>query len=139
MLFESRVTMTSFRLNAFGRKRMKRSMGVLLNGLTSTIFFIRIPYTWFQRYRLLTEFTIRFETVAKVFPVPSAPLVLLGSGPVGDNDLWYHHILVFLSITSPPRGPGLSAGPPSWLQASLLATGPSQPAPGTSQLAPGPP
>ena len=73
--------------------------------------------------------------------VPYAPF--LGSGPVGDDDLWYHHILVtlcsvFLSVSIPPRplswpsqlAPGLPAGsralpagsswlqgPPGWLQA----------------------
>ena len=52
----------------------------------------------------------------------------LGSGPIGGNDLWYHHILVKLCSLSlpfssiPPLPPAsrlaLPAGsrPPSWLQ-----------------------
>ena len=55
-------------------------------------------------------------------------LLLLGSGPVGDDDLWYHHVpgmlrSVCLSVSlSPSPPPELPAGPPRWLQASQVAS-----------------
>ena len=57
---------------------------------------------------------------------PAGPC--LGSGPVGDDDLWYHHIpgtlrSVCLSVCLlRPPPPELPAGPPRWHQASQLAS-----------------
>jgi len=68
----------------------------------------------------------------------------LGSGPVGDDNLWYHHIwgnaplfsFFYFSVSPPP--PGLPAGfealPPG-SEALQMASSPSQLAPRPSQLA----
>ena len=57
----------------------------------------------------------------------------LGCGSVGDDDLWYQHIVGMLCFFLHPP-----PGPPSCLRASQLAPGPSQMALEPSQLAPGP-
>ena len=48
---------------------------------------------------------------------------LLGSGPVGDDDLWYHHIPGTLRFLFFPPSPGASH---LSLRPSQLALGPSQ-------------
>ena len=71
----------------------------------------------------------------------------LGSGPVGDDDLWHPHIGIFslfsfsflFSFPSPPGASHLASGPSQLAQGpSQLALRPSQLAPRLTQLDPGP-
>ena len=58
---------------------------------------------------LVENFYWKYGGCAMVADWPLLLLLFLGSGPVGDDDLWYHHILVtlcsfFLFGQRPRRG-----------------------------------
>ena len=43
-------------------------------------------------------------------------ILLVGSGPVGDDDLWYHNAASQLALPAGSEPPSWIQGPPSWLQ-----------------------